>query len=150
MDVSKCRDENVYFRNSDLQGYIIKTVLLQLWYHHSSLIQRKHVFAYVQYVRIHIILCMRKVSSGTLLSIDTVYSIKWFWKRSVKALIRLRLRTGWPGPSMAAYARGHVFAWRSQFDIGRLTRSRLLFILILQCGSFDRASRVDPLTTIVL
>ena len=37
--------------------------------------------------QIHIILRMRKVSSGPLLSIDNFYSIQWVWQRSAKVWV---------------------------------------------------------------
>ena len=40
-------------------------------------VKQKRVFKYAQKVWIYIILCMRKVSSGPLLSIDTFYCIQW-------------------------------------------------------------------------
>ena len=61
---------------------------------------------------IQIILHMRKMSSGSLLSIHTFCSIQWFCYGAVKALIRLRGCAGWSGPSLSAYARRHVFACR--------------------------------------
>ena len=64
---------------------------------------------------IHIILHMRKVSSGHLLSIETFFSIQWFSLRTAKALIRLRARAVWSGPSVSAYARIHDFVWRCPF-----------------------------------
>ena len=39
---------------------------------------RRSAFEHTQHVRIHIILHMRKVSSGFFLSIDAIYSIQWF------------------------------------------------------------------------
>ena len=39
-------------------------------------------------------------------------SIQWLCWRTVKALIRLRGCAGWSGPSLSAYTRRHVFAWR--------------------------------------
>ena len=55
---------------------------------------------------------IRKVSSGSLLSIHTFWSIlfQWLFKRTVKILIRLCGWAGWSAPSLA-YARRHVFAW---------------------------------------
>ena len=46
-----------------------------------------------QNVRFHIVLRMRKVSSGHLLPSETFYSIKWFCLRTAKALIRLRAQS---------------------------------------------------------
>ena len=48
----------------------------------------KSAFEHAQNVRIRIILRMRKVSLGLLLSIDLFYSIQWFWS----------------GPSLSAHA----------------------------------------------
>ena len=73
--------------------------------------QAKSVF-HAQNMRIHIILRMRKISSGSLLSIDTFYSIQWFWKRTAKVLIRLHGCAGWSGPSLSTYAQRHVIARR--------------------------------------
>ena len=57
---------------------------------------------------------MRKVSSGHLFSIEIFYSIQWFCLRTVKALIRLH--AVWSGPSLSAYTRKLIFAWRGPFD----------------------------------
>ena len=51
--------------------------------------QAKNAVEHAQNVWRHILLCMCKVSSGPLLSIDRVYSI---WQWTAKALIRLRMR----------------------------------------------------------
>ena len=40
------------------------------------------------------------------------YSTQWFYKRTVKVLIRLHGCAHWSWPSLSAYARRHVFAWR--------------------------------------
>ena len=66
-------------------------------------------------VRVHIILYMRKVSTGHLLSNETFYSSQWFCLRTVKALIRLCGCAGWSGPSQSAYARTHVFSCRRPY-----------------------------------
>ena len=70
--------------------------------------KRKSAFEHAQNGRIHIMLHMRKVSSGNLLSTETFYSIQWFCLRTVKALIRLRVCTGWSGPSLSAFYRRRV------------------------------------------
>ena len=57
---------------------------------YMSRIKRKRAFEHAQNVRIHIILRLRKVSSGHLLSIVTLSCIQEFCWRTVKALIRLR------------------------------------------------------------
>ena len=75
-------------------------------------IKRKSAFEHAQNVRIHIIRCMHKVSSGSLFSIDTFYSIQWFWQRTAKALIRLRSRAVWSGPSLFTHAPKAHFNWR--------------------------------------
>ena len=63
-----------------------------------------------QNVRIHIILQVCKVSSGPLLSINTFYSIQWFWQRTTEALIRLRFGAVWSRPSLSAHAsKAHLF-----------------------------------------
>ena len=48
--------------------------------------QTKSAVEHAQSVRIHIILHLRKVSSGHLLSIETFYSIPWFCSLSTYAL----------------------------------------------------------------
>ena len=80
--------------------------------YYQGRIKRKGAFVHAQNIRIHIILRMRKVPSGHLLSIETFFSIKQFCLRTVKAQIRLRGCAGWSGPSLSAYAHRHVFAWR--------------------------------------
>ena len=60
-------------------------------------VKRKSAFKHAQNVRIHIILHMRRVSSGHLLSIETFYSNQWFYKLTIKALIRLRGCAVWSG-----------------------------------------------------
>ena len=52
---------------------------------------------------------MRKVSSEPLLSIHTFCSIQWFCSQTVKALIRMRIRAVWSGPSLSAHAWRRVF-----------------------------------------
>ena len=74
--------------------------------------QAKSVFKHMQNAHVQIILRMRKVSSGPFLSFHTFCCIQWFCYRTVKALFRLRGCAGWSGPSLSAYARRHVFAWR--------------------------------------
>ena len=39
--------------------------------------------------------------------------------RTVKALIRPRLRGVWSGSSLSAYARRHVFTWRGSYSVKR-------------------------------
>ena len=51
------------------------------------------------------------VWSGTLQYFVIVYTAQWFYKRTVKVLIRLRGCAVWSGPSLSAYARRHIFAW---------------------------------------
>ena len=68
----------------------------------SSSMRRMHRF----------IICMRKVSSGHLPSIDTFYSIQWFCKWTAKTLIGIRGCAGWSRPSLYAYAWRHAFACR--------------------------------------
>ena len=50
---------------------------------------RKRTFEHAQDMQIHIILHVREVTSGPLLSIETFCSIRWFWQRTAKALIRM-------------------------------------------------------------
>ena len=40
------------------------------------------------------------------------YSTRWFYKRTVKVQIRLRGCAVWSGPTLSAYVRTRVFAWR--------------------------------------
>ena len=47
------------------------------------------------------------VWSRALLYFIMFYSTQWFYKRTVKAQIRLRGRAGWSGPSLPAYAQRH-------------------------------------------
>ena len=72
--------------------------------------KRKSPFKHAQTVRIHIILDMRKILSGHLLSIETFYIIQWFCIRAAKVLIRLRGCAVWSRPSLYAYVRTYVFA----------------------------------------
>ena len=72
---------------------------------------------------------MRKVSSGPLLSIDTFYSIQWFWQRTAKTLIRLRMRAFWSGPSLSAHALG-------TFSLGA-ARIICSFFLSWKCLTFQ-------------
>ena len=81
-------------------------------------VKRKRSVEHAQNMCIHIIRCMRKVSSGPLLSSYTFYSIQWFRLRAVKALIRVRGCAGWSGPSLSAYARIDVFEWRCPNNVG--------------------------------
>ena len=74
--------------------------------------KRKTAFEHAWNLRVHMILRMRKVSSGPLLSSHTFFSIQWFYYRTVKALIRLRGCAGWSGPLLSAYSRWYVFRWR--------------------------------------
>ena len=53
-------------------------------------VKRKSAFKHVQNVRIHIIVAVRKVSSGLLLCIETFYSIQWYHLWTAKVLIKLR------------------------------------------------------------
>ena len=73
-------------------------------------VKRKRAFEHAQNERIHIILRMRIVSSVPLQNIDTFYGSRWFWQRTMKAVIRLRGRAVWSGPSLSAYAQRHVLA----------------------------------------
>ena len=109
--------------NSDVWRYGINTrsgVLKKTkgQYSHMGRAKRKVVFEHAQNVRIHIILCMHKVSSGPLLSIDTFYSIQWFrwqqrpWSDCANAQADL-------APSLSAYARRHVFAWWGTYKVLR-------------------------------
>ena len=81
----------------------------------------------------HIILRMR-VSSGPLLSIDTIYSIELSWQRRASVLIRLRISAVWSGHTLSTYARrydffhgtayiiAYIFLWlTSERDRGRET-----------------------------
>ena len=61
-------------------------------------------FEHAQNVQIHIILRMRKVSSGPLLSFDEFYSIKLFWKRTAKGPDRTAGRAFWSGLSLSTQA----------------------------------------------
>ena len=78
---------------------------------------KKSAFKHAQNVWIHIILYVRKVLSGQLLSIETFHSIQWLCLRTAKAQIRLYIHAGWSGPSLSACARRHVFAWRDPNNI---------------------------------
>ena len=103
----------------------------------------KSASKYVQKVRIHIILHMRKVSSGPLLSIHTLCSIQCFCWWTVKTVIRLRGCAGWSGPSLSAFARKQVFAWRGLIGFasllqriqGNLMAPTSLFILDMGSSS---------------
>ena len=53
-------------------------------------VKQKSAFEHAQHVRIHIILHMRKVSSGRMISIKNINSIQWLCLRTAKSLIRLR------------------------------------------------------------
>ena len=43
------------------------------------------------------------------------FNIQWFYFWTTKVLIRLRECAGWSGPSLSAYARKHVSAWRGPY-----------------------------------
>ena len=64
---------------------------------------------------VRFILRMRKVSSGHLLSIDTNYNVSCFCERTAKALIRLRVRAVWYGPSLSVYAQRHFLHGMTHF-----------------------------------
>ena len=66
-------------------------------------------FKHAQNVPIPIIMRMRKVSSGHLLAIDTLYRIQGFWQRRANAQIRLRIRAVWSGHSLSAHAQKAYF-----------------------------------------
>ena len=85
--------------------------------HNMGRIKRKSAFEHAQNAQIHIILHMRKVSSGHLLSIEIFCSIKWLSLRTAKAQSRLR----GSGPLLSAYAQRHVFS-------ARLFMLRLIYI----------------------
>ena len=47
-------------------------------------------------------MCIHAVWHEHSLFVDIYYSIHWFWKRTMKALISLRLCAGWSGPALSA------------------------------------------------
>ena len=83
---------------------------------HLSRARRKSALGHAQNVRIYIILRMRKVLSGHLVSIDTFYSFQQCLQRTAKALLRLQGCAGWSWPSLSVYARTQIFAWRGPTD----------------------------------
>ena len=42
---------------------------------------------------------------------------QWFYRRTAKVLIRLRIRAVWSGPSLSVYAWRNVFAWRDPYFV---------------------------------
>ena len=81
---------------------------------------------------------MRKVSSGPLLSIDTFSSIQWFWQRTAKALIRLRMRAVWYGPTLS------VHAPKAHFRLAQLNYARPIIT------EFDFMGQYETIITICL
>ena len=75
----------------------------------------------------HIILGMRKVTFGRLFSIDTFYSIQWFWHRTAKALIRLHNCTVWSKHLLSAHAPNAHFrlAWLSDVPLRKHAYSNI-------------------------
>ena len=48
----------------------------------------------------------------------------------MKALIRLRGWAGWSGPSLSAYAKKHIFAWRAKYDLkDKLIKDKLIDLI---------------------
>ena len=79
-------------------------------------VSREKVPSNIHKMHSQIILCMRNVSSGLLLSIHTFCSSQCYCLRTVKVLIRLRGCAVWSGPSLSAYyAQRHVFVWRGPY-----------------------------------
>ena len=65
-------------------------------------VKRKKAFEHLQNVRIHVILHMRKVSSGHLLSMETFYSVRWFFADS-ESLDQTAHQRSLIWPSLSAY-----------------------------------------------
>ena len=113
-NVIRCIDVNTTFLNTkgQLGSDMWPTFQIQslLWGISSVLwswcgpYQTKKCLWTWQYTQIQIILRMRKVSSGPLLSIHTFCSRHWFCKRTVKILIDCVECTGWSGPALSACA----------------------------------------------
>ena len=70
--------------------YVVCLLGFLIEYIYMGRANEKYAFEHAQNVLIHIILRMRKVSSGSLLSIDIFCSSQWFKQLLAKALIRLR------------------------------------------------------------
>ena len=68
--------------------------------------------------------------------IQTFCSIQWLCMQTSKALIRLRGCAGWPGPSLSAYTRRYVFAWRG--PINELKREKTY---LLTCASNEDSNQ---------
>ena len=94
--------------------------------YHMDCVKRKGVFKHARNSKIQIILRMRNVSSGHLLSFHTFCSIQWFCWRTVKTLIRLRGCAVWSGSSLSAYARKLIFAWRGQSTCSSILEDMIL------------------------
>ena len=80
--------------------------------------------------------------------LHTFCNIQWFGQRTVTALIRLRTRAVWSGPSLSAYARGHVFAMRRP---KALSLYHLISVIHSNMGSqriFDESRRPSSAATI--
>ena len=80
-----------------------------------------NAFEHVQNVRIHIILHMRQVSSGHLLSIETFYSIQWY--TMIFFFFFFFIFAGSEGPNQTARMRRLI--WAFAFRICPKTRFRM-------------------------
>ena len=76
--------------------------------HNMGRVKRRSAFEHAQNAPIHIILHMRKVLSGHLLSTEIFCSIKWFSLQTAKAQIRLRGCAVWSGPLLSAYTKDMI------------------------------------------
>ena len=95
-------------------------------------------------MQIQIILRMSKVSFMPLLSIDTLYRIQWYCERTVKAQIRLRIRTVWSRSSCTRMPRKYIFCLERLYLIIvlNLNNSICYTLMCLKCVIWEKNSRV--------
>ena len=78
---------------------------------------RKRPLYNLQTTLVQISMRIRRVLSEHFLYIDIYYSIHWFCKGTMKALISLRLCAGWSGPALSANCRCSFCALRITFTV---------------------------------
>ena len=88
---------------------------------HLGSVKQKSAFEHAQNLHSDHPCACAKGHPGIVLSIHIFCSIQLSCSWTVNALIRQRGCVGWSGPSLSAYARRHVFAWRDPFT-SRLQR----------------------------
>ena len=106
-------------------------------FHRKGRVKRKCAFEHAQ----NRLSCACARYHPGLCPLYTFYSISWFCKRTVKALTKLRICAGWPGPSQSEHARRHVFAWCCWYNNSLKTQSGEQWRSWLDCSKLSSGWR---------